>query len=179
MLSGGHQTELALTIAGLCYDTLLAYGPDARLAVQNGVISDAVEKVIEANILPSGMGFESGGLAAVHSVHNGLTIREETHQFYHGEKVSFGVITQLVLKDRAPVQILEVLDLCLEVGLPVCLEDLHLAGLSREEAREIGEAACAAPESIHNSPFAVTPDMVAEAILTADVLGKARNNKIG
>ena len=31
-----------------------------------------VEAVIEANTLLSGLGFENGGLAAAHAIHNGL-----------------------------------------------------------------------------------------------------------
>jgi glycerol dehydrogenase len=52
---------------------------------------------VEANILLSGIGFESGGLGAAHSVHNGLTALAPTHAFYHGEKVAFGVLAGLQL----------------------------------------------------------------------------------
>ena len=45
------------------------------------------KKVIEANTLLSGIGFESGGLAGAHAIHNGLTVLEECHHMYHGEKV--------------------------------------------------------------------------------------------
>lgn len=34
----------------------------------------AVEKIIEANTLLSGIGFESAGLAGAHAIHNGLTV---------------------------------------------------------------------------------------------------------
>ena len=66
----------------------------------------AVEKVIEANTLLSGLGFESGGLAGAHAIHNGLTVLEECHHMYHGEKVAFGTITQLVL-ENVPLEELE------------------------------------------------------------------------
>ena len=55
--------------------------------------------MIEANTLLSGIGFESGGLAGAHAIHNGLTVLEECHHMYHGEKVAFGTITQLVLEN--------------------------------------------------------------------------------
>ncbi len=172
--AGGHQTEVALAIARLCYDVLLEYGLDARLAAENGIVSAAVEKVIEANILLSGIGWESGGMAAAHSIHNGLTTREESHQFYHGEKVTFGVLGQLTLEDRPPDLIYQVIDFCLAVGLPVCLEDLGMKGLTRPDVLEIARAACAEEETMHFTPFKVTPEMVAEAILVADVMGRER-----
>ncbi|GAG76415.1 unnamed protein product, partial [marine sediment metagenome] len=34
---------------------------------------------------------------------------------------------------------------------------------------EVAEAACRAEESIHNEPFDVTPKMVSDALLAADV----------
>ena len=43
-----------------------------------------------------GLGFESAGLAGAHAIHNSLTAMSETHAMYHGEKVAFGTITQLV-----------------------------------------------------------------------------------
>lgn len=77
-MAGGAPTSAALAIARLCYDTLLEHGLAARLAVEHGAVTPAVEKVVEANTLLSGLGFESGGLAAAHSVHNGLTVLEGT-----------------------------------------------------------------------------------------------------
>ena len=57
-----------------------------------------MEKVIEANTLLSGLGFESGGLAAAHAIHNGLTAVPQTHGLAHGQKVNIGSVTQLVLE---------------------------------------------------------------------------------
>lgn len=54
-------------------------------------------QVIEANILLSGLGAESGGLAAAHGFHNALTLLPETHSYMHGEKVAFGTLVQLML----------------------------------------------------------------------------------
>ncbi len=45
---------------------------------------------------------KAGGLATAHSIHNGLTALAETHAFYHGEKVAFGVLTGLQLADATP-----------------------------------------------------------------------------
>ena len=78
-MAGGGPTIAAITLARLCYDTLIEHGLAARLAVEQGAVTPAVEKVVEANTLLSGLGFECGGLAAAHSVHNGLTVLTGTH----------------------------------------------------------------------------------------------------
>ena len=173
-MAGGAPTQAAIAIARLCYDTLLEHGLAARLAVEQQAVTPAVEKVVEANTLLSGLGFESGGLAAAHSVHNGLTVLEGTHHYWHGEKVAFGVISMLMLEER-PAEIIEaVVDFCLEVGLPVTLEDIGLEGVSREELESVAEAACAEGETIHNEPFEVYPQMVVDAMLAADAFGHQR-----
>lgn len=82
----GLSTLAANQIAKLCYDTLLEFGVAAKIANENRIVTPALNNIIEANILLSGIGFESCGLATAHAVHNGLTELSETHQKYHGEK---------------------------------------------------------------------------------------------
>ncbi len=50
-------------LSRLCYDTLLEYGVSAKAACEHRVVTPALEHVVEANTLLSGIGFESGGLA--------------------------------------------------------------------------------------------------------------------
>lgn len=77
-LAGGACTQAALALAKLCYHTLLEEGEKAMLAAEQQVVTPALERVIEANTYLSGVGFESGGLAAAHAVHNGLTAIADT-----------------------------------------------------------------------------------------------------
>lgn len=95
-----YGTKAAFALASLCYENLLADGYKAKLACENNAVTPALENIVETNILLSGLGFESGGLAAAHAIHDGLTVLEETHKFFHGEKVAFGTICQLVLEKR-------------------------------------------------------------------------------
>ncbi|TPH13547.1 iron-containing alcohol dehydrogenase, partial [Brevibacillus laterosporus] len=76
-------------LAKLCYETLLEDGLKAKISCDSNIVTPALENIIETNILLSGLGFESGGLAAAHAIHNGLTALEGTHSYYHGEKVAF------------------------------------------------------------------------------------------
>ncbi len=178
-ISGGLPTMTALQLARLCYETLIEYGLSAKLAVERQALTPAVEKVIEANTLLSGLGFESGGLAAAHSIHNGLTVLEATHHFYHGEKVAFGTISQLLLEERSTGEVEEVVDFCISVGLPVTLEELGIGKASREDLFRVAKAACAPGETIHNMPFEVQPEMVLDAMLAADALGATKKRDRG
>ena len=136
-MAGGLPTMAGLALAKLSWDTLLAYGFSARQAAQQHVVTPALEKVVEANTLLSGMGFESGGLAAAHAVHNGLTALPQTHHFMHGEKVNFGTLTQFALEDRPTREFNEFVSFCMSVGLPTTFADLDLANISKEELETV------------------------------------------
>lgn len=166
-------TNTALALAALCYQSLLADGYKAKIACDNNIVTEALENIIETNILLSGLGFESGGLAAAHAIHNGLTILEGTHKYFHGEKVAFGTIAQLVLENAPEEELNEVMDFCEKIGLPICLSDIGVDSVSREELLLVAQKSCAEGESIHSMPFPVTEEAVAAAIITADALGKA------
>ena len=173
------STKTALALAELCYQTLLEDGVKAVEACHCNQVTPALENIIEANSLLSGLGFESGGLAGAHAIHDGLTILEGTHDFYHGEKVAFGTIAQLVLENAPTEELEEVLDFCLAVGLPVCLGDIGVPEISEEELRQVAEKACIPEESIHSMPFPITVEGVMAAIITADRIGSAYKAEIG
>lgn len=173
------STKTALALATLCFETLMEDGIKAKQACEANKVTQALENVIEANILLSGLGFESGGLAGAHAIHDGLTILEGTHKYFHGEKVAFGTIAQLVLENAPAEELDHVLDFCLAVGLPVCLADIGVDALSESELRAVAEKSCIPEESVHSMPFPVTVDMVAAAIATADRIGRDRKEAEG
>jgi glycerol dehydrogenase len=171
---GGYSTMTGLNLARLCYDTLLRYGSAARIACENRVITPALNHIIEANILLSGIGFESSGLAAAHSIHNGLTALPETHAFYHGEKVAFGLLAGLHLTDALPDEIETVYTFCEEIGLPTTLSDLGITDVDRNRLMEVAVKACAPQEGIHHEAGVITPEKVLNAMIAADAMGKTR-----
>lgn len=169
--AGGLCTEAALALAELCFDTLMENGVKAKLALESGACTPAVEKVIEANTLLSGIGFESCGLAGAHAIHNGLTVLPECHHMYHGEKVAFGTIAQLVLENVPTDELEDIINFCIELGLPVTLKELGIEDVTDEKVMAVATAACAENDTLHNMPFKVTPDTVADAIKAADAYG--------
>ncbi|MEQ7217092.1 glycerol dehydrogenase [Vagococcus fluvialis] len=171
------NTIAAYTLAKVCYETLLENGFNAKIACDNNIVTPALENIVETNILLSGLGFESSGLAAVHAIHDGLTALEGTHHYFHGEKVAFSVICQLVLENAPIEELYEVLDFSLSIGLPVCLEDIGVESITFEEALEVAKKACIPEESIHSMPFPIVEEEVAQAIIAADQIGKKYKNK--
>jgi len=171
---GGYSTMAGLNLAKLCYDTLLRYGPAAKIANENKIITPALNHIIEANILLSGIGFESSGLAAAHSIHNGLTALNETHSFYHGEKVAFGVLAGLHLTDALPTEIENVYSFCEEIGLPTTFSDLGITDINRNRLMEVAIKTCASQEGIHHEASNITPDKVLDSMIAANAMGKAR-----
>ncbi|WP_310602050.1 glycerol dehydrogenase [Anaerosporobacter sp.] len=174
---GGQATEAAFAIAKLCFDTLMEEGVKAKRALEAGECTEAVEKIIEANILLSGIGFESVGLAGAHAVQNGLNILEECRHMYHGEKVAFGTIVQLVLEDAPVKERDRVIDFCIAVGLPVTLEELGIIEGTEEIAMQVAQAACAEGSTMNNMAVEVTVESVCAAILAASQFGKQKLKK--
>lgn len=161
-----------LGLAKMCYDTILEYGLQAKIAVDNGISTPAVENTIEATIYLSGVGAEAGGLAAAHAIHNGMTAVPSLHHAQHGEKVVFGLLTQLVLESAPKEEIETVIHFIKEVGLPLTLKDLGLDEFKEEEWRKVAEDACAEGDTMENMPHPVTPDDVYQAIIAANALAE-------
>jgi len=172
-MRGGASTLSALALARLCYDTLLDQGPSALAALERAESDESLERLVEANTLLSGLGFESSGLAAAHAIHNGLTAVSETHAFLHGEKVGYGLLVQLVLEEANDSLMNEVLGFSTRVGLPVTLTQLGLGEAAHGALKRVAERACAPDETIHNEPFPVSASKVQAAISEADAAGRA------
>ncbi len=178
---GGHATLGALEWARLSFDTVMKHGLDARRDVANHLVTPAVEKVVEANVLLSGVGFESVGLACAHDVGNFLSNFHECHAkgLMHGHKVAFGILTQLCLDDEMePRRKMDILDFEIALGLPVTLAELGLESISRERLKEIGDFCSAKGSLSSNHPFPVTSRSIVNAILSADAIGRQRKDEL-
>lgn len=169
-LENGGITKSAMALCKLCYETLLADGLKARQAVEKGLLTPAVESIVEANTYLSGVGADNGGLAVSHSVYNGFTALEECENTMHGNLVAFGTIAQLIIENAPMEEISEVIKFCISVGLPVTLAEVGVTDLKRVTIA--AEKACIEGETIHNMLGDVTPEELHDALLAADELGK-------
>ncbi|HEY0216941.1 MAG TPA: glycerol dehydrogenase [Cellulomonas sp.] len=163
-MAGGLPTMTGTALARLSWDVLWQNALPAIAAVRDHLVTPAVEKVIEANTLLSGLGFESGGLAAAHAIHNGLTAAPQTHGLTHGQKVNIGSVTQLVLEGAPTAEIREFVEFTTRVGLPNTLTEIGLAPSDVEDLTRVAEAATAEGETIHAMPFTVRPVDLVDAL---------------
>jgi glycerol dehydrogenase len=172
-MRGGASTRSALSLAELCYKTLLADGLAAIEALRSQEPNDALERLVEANTLLSGLGFESSGLAAAHAIHNGLTAAPGTHDYMHGEKVAFGLLAQLMLESQSNAVIEEVLEFSTSVGLPTTFAGIGIDNPNQDLLEMVAQRATRTGETIHNEPMQITTKLVIEAMRAADSAGMA------
>lgn len=157
-----------IAIARACHDVLMRDALAAKLAAENGALTPAVENIIEANTLLSGLGFENCGVSAAHGIHDGLTVLDETHGFFHGEKVAFGVLCLLMLEGRPLAEIGEMTAFCRALGLPTRLADLNLASVSRADIERVAEAALAEGSPTWKVAVPLSVAIVRDAIIATD-----------
>ncbi|WP_090090806.1 glycerol dehydrogenase [Leuconostoc gasicomitatum] len=167
---GDRQTITAGVLAEQASKTIFQ---NAELAIEANnahVVDNYFEAVVEANILMSGLGFESGGEAAAHSIANGLTTFISP-AIMHGEKVAFGLLGQLILSKSSDITYKKYLDFQRLLGLPVCLKDLGIMNdqnILRQIAREILRP----HETIHQMNLSFTEEDIVNMLLQIDSYAK-------
>lgn len=170
---GGKATFAALAIAEMAEKVLFTHGLSAYKSAQEGLVTPQVDAIVEANTLLSGLGFENGGVAGAHAVHNGFTALDgKIHDLSHGEKVSYGILVQLILENESGEEIKKYADFLSAIGMPTTLEDIHLEEASFEDLVKVGEVATAEGETMENLDPEITAEQIAYAILAVNKLTK-------
>lgn len=160
---GGSQTLAANAIGEVCASTLFRSGADAVGAVAANEVDRALEDVVEANTLLSGIGFESGGLAVAHAVASALTMLPEVHgNHLHGEMVAIGTLAQLIIEDDAE-ELEQVRNFFAEVGLPTRLSDISIDSGDSASIEQVAEESMTY-DFIHNVGSRVEAGIVAQTL---------------
>lgn len=176
---GGRPTIASQAIAELCAQTVFDDGLAAAEANYLGKVDPALERVIEANTLLSGIGFESGGVTAAHAVAMGFTrLPVARANYLHGEMVALGLLTQLAMEQFLE-ECAQVARFCAEIGLPTHLAQLSLDAAADGPALQKAMAHSAATPLMDNEPFDVTPENTWAALLQADEIGRAATASVG
>lgn len=170
--NGGTATNAAFAMAELCRKILLEDSAKALEACKAGLVTKALENVIEANILLSGIGFESGGLAVAHPVSAGLTVIPETHHMMHGETVAIGTLVQLILENAPEEELREVYQYYKLVGLPTSLKAIGITENAEEKMRYIAKPLVEAGGDISHVPYKLTEEMLYNALMYVDQLDR-------
>ncbi len=173
---GAKQPFFAVALSQYCFDMLIKYGEQAKAACETKVVTPALERIIEVNLMTAGIAFEGTGLAAAHAIHNGLTLIPEVHNYIHGEIVAFGVLCELFLSDAEPQEMDLVYDFCERVGLPTTLAQLGIANFDRDTVFAAAKMTVEDPYLPHEGKYITAEDVFA-AIVSADAMGKARKAK--
>eukprot|EP01083_Nonionella_stella_P264076 896278_1 len=160
-----------MALCKLCHDILMKDSLAAVQAVEANAVTPALERVVEANTLLSGLGFVGGGIYIAHSVHNGLTSQPNHLLYTHGEKVSFGLLTQLVMEGRPTEEISDILNLCDSVGLPITLKEVGVDANDDSAIQEIATRSLAKGESSNKGFRKITVGMMADGIRAANNCG--------
>ena len=174
-------TMATRAIGELCYRTLLQDGEEAVAQVRRQVVTPLLDRVVESMVLHSSVGGESGGIAAAHSIANNLPYFKANHAYFHGENVAFGVISQCMLDDAAELaETQQVVDWMIRIGLPVTLDGIGLAGITRDELEAFAKYCIESPVSFFQAmAMPVTARQLADAMWMADDYGRRRKAQIG
>lgn len=167
---GGASPQAAICLADLCYRIVREHGASAVQAIKDKVVNDAVEKVTEANILLSGLGFEACGVAGAHAIGMAFSLLSEVHGTLHGEEVAVGLVVQFVLEGRDESFIFDMLEFYQSIGLPASLKDIGLNNPSDEQIRLVSDFAARPGSRLHNMARTMNSDIVFNAIKKATAI---------
>lgn len=166
----GRPTELAVMTADHCYRTVRRDAVAALEAVAAKTPNEAFERMVEATILSSGLGFESGGLSISHALTRGFSAVAALSGALHGEQVAFGLLAQLCLEGRDEAFLADIKAFYRAVGLPVSFADLGLSGERDAAIRTIAARTLADAPYVRNFQSEVTEANLAAALARADAL---------
>lgn len=165
------------------YEELLEVGPRVIETIRRDETHDAADSWDEAvgelvdliffmSALVGNTAGDAYRLAIAHGVHDGLIAIKPTviHNFFHGEKVGYGTLVQLMLlrPEVSPEQIKKVHRAFVHWGLPVSLRDFGL-NASEETADALARAVLI--PKIQNGPSYTPHEVLKRAILELEALG--------
>jgi glycerol dehydrogenase len=173
---GGRGSIAALALARACHDTLRRDGPAALAAVARGTPDAALENVVEACVLMSGLAFENGGLSICHAMTRGLSAVKGPAEALHGLQVAYGLLVQLELERRDATFIDDMRIFFKATGLPLSLRELGFAGTSAD-ILTIAELTTQAPHAKNFHRLLGAEDVVAaiQAVETGRHLSEVGN----
>ncbi|WP_339774759.1 glycerol dehydrogenase [uncultured Thalassospira sp.] len=175
---GGLPTEAAMCLSSHCYQIVRQYGKQAVEDVKVQKTSLSVEKIVEANTLLSGLGFEGCGVAAAHAI--GLAIGDlpGVSGILHGEEVAVGLIAQFMLEKREKAFMDDILAFYDDLGLPASLLDIMDDLPNSESLHRLATFVVRDNSRIHNMAMPVNTENVVEALTAAvDLVVNWRNSK--
>ena len=167
-----HSSALGREISNMCYEPLLECGVQAMADCEAGVVSEALEQAVLANIVSTGlvslMVLDDYNCAIAHSVYYGLVLLPGFEEkWLHGNVVAYGVLVQLAVdNDLAEARRLKAFLQALKI--PTTLKEMDVP-CNRDALKAVLLETVTGPDMEH-IPYPVTEDMVFAAMEQVETL---------
>ncbi|AIA70471.1 putative glycerol dehydrogenase [Pectobacterium atrosepticum SCRI1043] len=163
----GLALALKAQAAKLAVETFNTYGEQAIADNEQGLVTPALRRVIDAVIALAGvansMKDEVPRIGVAHAIHNSMTRLPELHDWLHGEKVGFGLAAQAFLEHDNDADREELFTQLRRYGSPITLSAL---GLNERPllVESIAQNVKIAPKIAARLPFATDAERIQQAL---------------
>ena len=125
-LLDGKPTRLAAAAAESAWSAIREHAIPALAQRTRRSGGEALERVVEAMVLLSGIAHESGGPSIAHALARGFAGLPACRTALHGELVAVALLGQLVFEARPAELVMDIVDFHRSLGLPVRLADIGI-----------------------------------------------------
>lgn len=163
-----HFTAVGVAVSQMCRDPLLLYSAQALEDHKQGLCTYAVEQVVLAIVVTTGIAsifltkdytpdYNSGLAHAIFYALTAYPVIEERH--LHGEVVAFGILIALLV-DGQKEEFEKIYELNKSIGLPTRLSDIEIAPAQWEECLKV----IPTMSDVAHYPYKVTRPMLENAM---------------
>ena len=167
-----HFTAVGVAVSQMCRDPLLLYSAQALEDHKQGLCTYAVEQVVLAIVVTTGIAsifltkdytpdYNSGLAHAIFYPLTAYPVIEERH--LHGEVVAFGILIALLV-DGQKEEFEKIYELNKSIGLPTRLSDIEIAPAQWEECLKV----IPTMSDVAHYPYKVTRPMLEDAMKTLE-----------
>ena len=167
-----HFTAVGVAVSQMCRDPLLLYSAQALEDHKQGLCTYAVEQVVLAIVVTTGIAsifltkdytpdYNSGLAHAIFYALTAYPVIEERH--LHGEAVAFGILIALLV-DGQKEEFEKIYELNKSIGLPTRLSDIEIAPAQWEECLD----RIPTMSDVAHYPYKVTRPMLEDAMKTLE-----------
>lgn len=167
-----HFTAVGVAVSQMCRDPLLLYSAQALEDHKQGLCTYAVEQVVLAIVVTTGIAsifltkdytpdYNSGLAHAIFYALTAYPVIEERH--LHGEVVAFGILIALLV-DGQKEEFEKIYELNKSIGLPTRLSDIEIAPAQWEECLD----RIPTMSDVAHYPYKVTRPMLEDAMKTLE-----------
>ncbi|EKQ58118.1 MULTISPECIES: iron-containing alcohol dehydrogenase family protein [unclassified Clostridium] len=170
------QLKLQIETAKLGFDTLVEKSTKYFDSENRKDNLNDFKQIVDSIIMLAGLvgSIKSeefyGGIA--HPFYNSSTKIPETRTKLHGEKVAFGILSQLVLEEKPQEEIIKAYNLFIKFDAPTTLKEIGIVDQVEEKVNLIAEDVLNNSSFYKGVSYKLTSDIIKNAILKADSIGR-------